>query len=221
MTGRTGRTGGGARRTAPTTRTRDAVAGCVGRGCDTVEAIAETLALTPNAVRFHLAALERAGIVRRTATLPTGSVGKPRDLYELTEEAIEERSRAYAPALAAVIDELAARLDVAELAPLLVRAGASLAVDAGRPARASERVRNAVAALERLGADIDVERTSDAVVLHGHTCPLASVVTRHPSACLVIAGLVGSITETAVLEECDHGARPRCRFRIPRAQSSP
>jgi predicted ArsR family transcriptional regulator len=192
------------------------VAHCVGRGSDTVEAIADELALTPNAVRFHLAALEAQGLVRRTTGAPTGAVGKPRDVYELTDAAIEARSRAYAPALAAVIDELAARLDPTELAPLLVRAGASLAAGLRRPARKSERVRRAVATLERLGAEIEVERTGDSVVLRGHACPLASVVARHPAACLVVAGLVGALTEAPVLEECDHGARPRCRLRMAR-----
>lgn len=217
MAERRGRTVGGARRAEGAARTRDAVAACVGRGCATVDAIADELELTPNAVRFHLAALERDGAVRREGAMRTGAVGKPRDVYALTEVAEERRSSAYAPVLAAVVDEVAERLDEDELAPLLASAGAALAGGIDRPARASDRVRRAVTLLQELGAVLDVVRTRDAVLLRGHGCPLASVVTRQPAACLVIAGMLSELTGAAVRQECDHGARPSCRFVVPRA----
>lgn len=217
MAARPGRTTGGARRPPPAAPTRGAVATRVGRGCNTVEDIAESLALTPNAVRFHLAALEREGVVRRDGVVRTGSVGKPRDVYVLTEGAEERRSSAYAPVLAAVVDEVSQRLGRGELAPLLASAGASLASGIERPARAGDRLRRAVALLQDLGAVLDVVRTREAVLLRGHGCPLASVVVRQPAACLVIAGMLSELTGTPVRQECDHGARPSCRFRVPRA----
>ena len=220
MAERRGRTGGAARRAEGAARTRDAVVACVGRGRATVDEIAEELELTPNAVRFHLGALERDGIVRRDGAARTGSVGKPRDVYALTEVAEERRSNAYAPVLAAVVDEVSARLDQDELAPLLASAGAALASGVDRPARASDRVRRAVSLLQELGAVLDVVRTRDAVLLRGHGCPLASVVSRQPAACLVIAGMLSEITGAPVRQECDHGARPSCRFLVPRLKTA-
>lgn len=221
MTDRGRRTEGPARRADAAARTRDAVAARVGRGDDTVEAIASALDLTPNAVRFHLAALERDGVVRREGVAHTGGVGKPRDLYVLTEVAEERRSSAYAPVLAAVVQEVAQRIDPAELAPLLASAGASLAASVPRPARAGDRVKSSVAMLEEMGAVIDVVRTRDAVVLCGHGCPLASVVAQQPSACLVIAGMLSTLTGAPVVEECEHGPRPSCRFRVARDRRVP
>lgn len=217
MAADSGRTDGSTRRAESAASTRDAVVACVGRGCNMVEDVAATLALTPNAVRFHLAALERDGIVRRDGVTRTGGVGKPRDVYVLTESAEERRSRAYAPVLAAVVQEAARRLDPAELAPLLATAGASLVADVPRPARATERVRRAAAVLEELGAVLDVVRTRDSVVLRGHGCPLGAVVAEQPATCLVIAGMLSELTGVPVREECDHGPRPSCRFRLPRA----
>lgn len=223
MAERGGRTAGRARQADSElgVRTRDAVAACVGRGQATVEEIATALELTLNAVRFHLGALERDGTVRRDGAVRTGGVGKPRDVYVLTEAAEERRSSAYAPVLAAVVDEVSQCLDPDELAPLLVRAGASLASGVERPARAGERVRKAAALLEELGGVIDVVRTRDAVVLRGHGCPLSTAVARQPAVCLVMAGMLSELTGTAVVEECDHGARPSCRFRVPRPASQP
>ena len=78
--------------------------------------------ITDNAVRFHIATLERTGTVRRNGTVRGKGAGKPAVIYELTESAEELQSRAYAPVLAACVEELAARLPVQ----------GSLALHAGR-----------------------------------------------------------------------------------------
>lgn len=55
------------------------------RACCTVDELAQALALTDNAVRSHLATLERDGLVRRCGERRGGA--KPASVYELAPDA--------------------------------------------------------------------------------------------------------------------------------------
>jgi predicted ArsR family transcriptional regulator len=78
-------------------------------------------------------------------------------------------------------------------------------------------LRAAAALLTRLGAELDVKRTSDGFTLHGHACPLADAVRADPSVCEAIRELVAGVTGDSVRECCIHdGASPRCRLEIRR-----
>ena len=67
------------------------------RASRTVEELAHTLDLTDNAVRAHLATLERDGLVRQ-AGLRRGP-GKPSYTYDLTPESERLFPKAYGPVL--------------------------------------------------------------------------------------------------------------------------
>jgi predicted ArsR family transcriptional regulator len=58
-----------------------------------IDDLAQALAITRTAVRQHLAALERDGLVQRGATRPTGR--RPEQLHQLTEQARELFPRQY------------------------------------------------------------------------------------------------------------------------------
>src|SRR3954471_2778242 len=79
----------------------------------TVNALADEVALTDNAVRTHLAALERDGLaslrgVRR-------GVGKPAHVFALTAEAESLFPGAYAAVLRTLLDALSATLPARQL----------------------------------------------------------------------------------------------------------
>ena len=124
----------------------------------TITALADALHLTDNAVRTHIAALERDGIVEHVGTQrETG--GKPARVYALTGEGEELFPKAYALVLGGLVEEIA-RVDGWERATALLRAvGQRAASGAAAPADRDGRVAAAAAALRSLGGDVEVQRT--------------------------------------------------------------
>ena len=118
--------------------TRGQVLGLLRRGSRTVDELAAGLGLTDNAIRAHLATLERDGLVRQEGQRRGPKAGKPALVYEPTPEAELRLSRAYAPVLAALLEELVDRLPDQETESLLAAVGRRLAAAVPRREAALE-----------------------------------------------------------------------------------
>src|SRR5688500_4590474 len=104
--------------------TRGRVLTLLRRGSRTIDDIAAALGLTDNAVRIHVAALQRDGIVRQGGVRPTG--GKPAHVYEVSVEAERLFTRAYLPVLTEMVTVLEDRLGPVELQQVLRDVGRRL-----------------------------------------------------------------------------------------------
>jgi predicted ArsR family transcriptional regulator len=190
--------------------TRGRIVAILRRGWRTVDEIASSLGLTDNAVRAHLATLERDGVVAPTGSRRDGTVGKPATLYGVAEGAETLFSSAYAPALSALIAELASR-HPDEVESVLRGAGRRLGPRSS--GTFAERVGDAAALLSELGADADMIETAEGYAIHGHGCALAMAVSSHPETCCMVEQLLAEVTGGAVRERCDRGQNPpRCAF---------
>ena len=103
--------------------TRGRVATLLRRGPMTTEELAKALGLTDNAVRAHLATLERDGLVKAEGVRHEGRVGKPATLYRLSPEVEPLFSKAYRPLLTTLLGTLGERLPEQELTGLLRELG--------------------------------------------------------------------------------------------------
>lgn len=181
----------------------------------TVTGLAESLGLTDNAVRSHIAALGRDGIVKQVGTQrDTG--GKPARLYALTGEGEELFPKAYAVVLGGLVEQIAKRDGWKHAIELLRGVGEAAASGVAAPADASGRVAAAAAALRSLGGDVDVHRTAHGWRLQGYACPLSAVTANHPQVCALAQALVEEITGLTVTECCERADSPKCGFRIER-----
>jgi predicted ArsR family transcriptional regulator len=209
-------------------RVRGRIIALLRRGERTVEELARSLELTDNAVRAHLATLERDGVVHQARLRHTGGVGKPAALYAIAPAAEPLFSTAYAPVLRALLAALERRMSNAELDALFRDVGRKLAAAEGaaagkrRPNKPLEaRVNDAARVLTALGSEIDVERTSDAFILRGHACPLSDAVRAQPRVCHAVTQLVSETAGVAVKECCERSADPagpvRCCFEVRRS----
>lgn len=180
----------------------------------TVEELRSELQLTDNAVRPHLVALERDGLIRQAGTRRGEGAGKPAVLYEMTPEAEPLLSRAYAPVLATLLEVLAEELPTREAKRVLRNTGRRLAESVGgrAPGDLHARARAAAAVLTALGGDVKVEEHRGAATLRGVACPLAMAVSRNPHVCHAIESLVGEVAGAEATECCDRSGRPRCCF---------
>jgi predicted ArsR family transcriptional regulator len=196
-----------------TGETRARLLNLLRRSRQTITGLAEGLDLTDNAVRTHVAALERDGIVEQVGTQrDTG--GKPARVYALTGEGEELFPKAYALILGELVEEIA-RVDGWARATELLRAvGRRAASGAAPPAHREGRVAVAAAVLRSLGGEVEVQRTALGYTLQGYACPLSAVTAKHPQVCDLARALVEEITGQSVTECCDRSDRPRCRFRV-------
>jgi predicted ArsR family transcriptional regulator len=175
--------------------------------------------LTDNAVRAHLAVLEREGLV--AAELARRGATKPSFVYALTSDAERLYQTAYAPALRGLLDVLSERLPPEDLQGALREAGRRLAGERQPGGDPAQRVAGAVATLESLGGTLEVEWCARGVTLRGKGCPLATAVAGHRERCQLAEALVSELVGANAVARCDAGERPRCCFEISFADDPP
>ena len=178
----------------------------------TVDELAGKLNLTDNAVRAHLATLERDGLVRQSGQ--RRGLRKPHFTYLLTEEADRLFPKAYDALLNQLIAVLKTRLEPAEIENVLREVGRALAANAPQNGNLEHRVQTALKVLESIGGAAEVEQQGDKMVIAASGCPLAAAVALHPEVCRLAETLIAEIVKVPVEERCDRDGRPKCRFEI-------
>jgi predicted ArsR family transcriptional regulator len=194
--------------------TRGQVTMLLRHGDRTVEELAQALGLTDNAVRAHLATLERDGLVRQSG-LRRGT-SKPAYAYALTPAAERLFPKAYGTLLRLLLDVLAERLPPSAIDDALRDVGHRVAAAQAVPiGELRDRVDQAVAVLADLGGLAEVEERGDGFIIRGASCPLAAALPGHPEVCLLAETLLSDVIGVPVAECCERGDQPRCCFAVP------
>lgn len=199
--------------------TRGQIVALLRRSERTVEELAQALGLTDNAVRAHLATLERDGLIVSMGVRRGTGAGKPATLYQLHPEADALFSRAYAPVLRAVLDAIAERMSAQDAEELMRDVGRRLAAQLGRDVSGDlhARVHAAATLMGALGGEAYVEKGVDTLQLRGYGCPLSAAVTARAEVCRAVEALLSEVIGVEVREHCNRGDRPRCCFHIDSA----
>lgn len=195
---------------------RHAVLDLIRKGARTVNALAEGLGITDNAVRVHLVALERDGLIVRSGLIRSGAAGQPAAEYELTQAGELALSAAYPAAMVALASAIGERLDPRARRALFLEAGQRLAATmVGRDAGTlAARAAACAALIESLGGSAEVTTNRGHAMVEGTGCPLAAAVRGEPATCALIEGLLEGHAGVRAEQLCDHGDRPSCRFRL-------
>jgi predicted ArsR family transcriptional regulator len=190
----------------------------------TVDELATAVGLTDNAVRAHLATLERDGLVRASGLRRSGP-GKPPQAYAVTPEA--ERlffSSACAPFLLQFLRAATARFGGSELAALMHSVGDGLAAGHAPPTGSPRaRVEAVAMVLDELGGTTKVENGKSGLVIRSLSCPVGSLVEAHPEVCRAIERFASRLAALPAREHCVRGqGAPRCtlEFAPPPARGS-
>ena len=181
----------------------------------TVRDLATRLGLTNNAVRAHLVALQKEGLVRRGG-LQTGT-RKPHIVYALTENAIYAFPNPYGRLLRAFVAVLAKQLSSQTLMGYLRQLGRELAREPAQEARdksPTERRRIALNLLVALGGEPSLRTNDGAEFIEGRSCPLAALTGPYPETCVIAQTIISEIIGQPVQQSCVRGPKPRCRFQI-------
>lgn len=195
--------------------TRGRVLGILRRGPRTVEELARDLDLTDNAIRAHLATLERDGLVIQDGVRRGPGAGKPAQVFALGPGVAVRLSRAYAPVLATLLDELGDQLGSPRVETLMAAAGRRLAATAPHPSGSLEkRVAAAVGLMHDLGSDATVVPEGSGFRVEGSGCPLSAAVSHRPETCRALLGFLAEATGGRVTQCCTQGANPHCCFTV-------
>ena len=178
----------------------------------TVTEMAALLNLTDNAIRAHLAVLERDGLVR-----PTGlrsSTRRPNVTYRLTPAGHRLFPKAYGRVLGELVEVLSSRFPPETVRELLLDAGHRLATTHLGDLKALDTSARLAKLADVLGPAATLRRTGDTIQISGCGCPLSSVVSNHPQLCDIVAALLSQILDKPVQKKCDQGESPSCCFEI-------
>jgi predicted ArsR family transcriptional regulator len=176
--------------------------------------------VTVTAVRQHLLALGRDGLVEQVASAPSG--GRPAHVYALSESARESFPRQYSWFSEALLTELRGRLGHAGLEKTL-RALGERAAGGGPDENASlpERTQGLVGKMTDLGYDAVVaEEHKKATEIAARNCVFHQLARKHPEVCAFDLGLISTATGATVThEECIVRGGKQCRFKLEKKKS--
>jgi len=191
--------------------TRGRVIALLRRAAGTVDELARALGLTDNAVRSHLATLERDGLVEQRGA--RRGTSKPSIEYGLTPAADGLFPKAYAPVLGHVLDALRGHESPEDVECLLRDAGHRIAASYA-PAETDIPARAAIAAevLNGLGGLAECSIEDGTVTIRGYSCPLAAITAGNPEVCLLAETLVSDLVGIPMHEACERSGQPRCAF---------
>lgn len=177
----------------------------------TVDELARALHLTDNAVRAHLATLERDGLVCQ-AGVRRGS-GKPAQVYHLTQEAEHIFPKAYGPVLRSLLDSLSTLLSPAQRVEVIQCAGQRLAAQWSiPPGELRARVQAALHVFDQLGGLTELEESPERYVIKSATCPLTAIAPDHPEVCRLTQAFLSHIIGVPVEEHCERKYAANCFF---------
>jgi predicted ArsR family transcriptional regulator len=181
----------------------------------TVNDLAQELHLTDNAVRAHLASLERDRLVCQSGMKP--GVRKPHTTYALGPEAEQLFPKAYGRLVSLLMSIFSRQIKPRNLRAGMRAAGRAVAQEhlGGLKGKTrQQRIEAALRILKELGGAATFREEDGKHFIYGNGCPIAAATANHPEACLLAQSLLTDIIGSPVKEHCVRGATPSCRFEI-------
>jgi predicted ArsR family transcriptional regulator len=181
----------------------------------TVNELAAELRLTDNAVRAHLASLERDRLVSQSGMKP--GIRKPHTTYVLRPEAEQLFPKAYGPLVSLLMSIFSRQINPRRLRAGMRAAGRALAQEhlgelKGKTRQ--QRIDAALRILKELGGAATFREEAGKHIIFGNGCPIAAATANHPEACLLAESLLTNIIGSPVKERCVRGPAPSCRFEV-------
>jgi predicted ArsR family transcriptional regulator len=181
----------------------------------TVNELADELHLTDNAVRAHLASLERDRLVTQSGMKP--GIRKPHVAYALGPEAEYLFPKAYGPLVSLLMSIFSRHVKPRNFRAGMRAAGRIVAKEHLRQLHGKtrhQRIDAALRVLKELGGAASFKEEDGKQFIYGNGCPIAAATANHPEACLMAESLLTEIIGSPVREHCVRGPRPSCRFEL-------
>lgn len=183
----------------------------------TVDELSKGLAITRNAVRQHLAALESDGLVALGPTRPSG--GRPQQLYALTAKGKEAFPRNYSWFAQLVIEAIKREHGVDGLRKRLGDIGAEVAAQlrsqSPRLGTREQKVEKLATVMDDLGYNSKVTASGKSPVIEADNCVFHELAVRNPEVCHLDLAMMGAFTDSKIdHQECMARGGNVCRFKF-------
>lgn len=194
------------------------------KGGMTIQALAQALDISRNAVRQHLNSLERDGLVERGKIQPSG--GRPEQLYVLSNDGNERFARKYSWFSEMLLQMLQAQAGSAGLAEKLADMGRAVAaslqarlVDAISP---TARVAAIAEIMQEIGYDAIAKPENGEQLIEAHNCVFHMLAAKCPEVCSFDIALLSASSGCRVEHRsCMVRGGDACRFHFIPEQTAP
>lgn len=167
-------------------------------GGATVAELAERLDMAPVSVRHHLDILQGDNLIRVGRLERTGGVGRPQQIYQLTDDAIELFPKNFAVLAAGMVRQLKQRLPPEEVDAIFASLAAEMAAEAHvadlEALPMPERLERITAFLNERGYLARWESAAndegEVYMLYKHNCPYAGMSDEHRELCMMDQWLI-------------------------------
>src|SRR5213083_1495818 len=181
----------------------------------TVNELAEELRLTDNAVRAHLASLERDRLVAQSGMKP--GIRKPHVTYALGTEAEQLFPKAYWQLVSLLMTIFSRQVKRRNLRAGMRAAGRTIAQEHLRALKGKtrqQRIDAALGILKELGGAATFREEDGKHFIYGNGCAIAAATANHSESCLLAESLLTEIIGSPVKEHCVRGPTPSCCFEV-------
>lgn len=166
---------------------------------ETVEGLSQALAISRNAVRQHLTALERDGLVAKGARQPSG--GRPEQLYVLTPDGHEKFPRQYSWISELLLQALESRSpgDLGgELERMGEAVGRTLRAQLSDAQGAASRVEVLAALMAGLGYDAQAVGDEGSPQIEAQNCVFHKLAFKRPEVCRFDLAMMEAATDQTI-----------------------
>jgi predicted ArsR family transcriptional regulator len=190
----------------------------------TVQALAQALDVSRNAVRQHLTSLERDGLVAKGRSRPSG--GRPEQLYGLTEVGNERFPRQYSWFSELLLEMVQAQPGESGLDEKLAEMGRTVA--ASMKARlvgehgSSGRIAAIAEIMQEIGYDAAAKAENGEQLIEAHNCVFHKLAVKCPAVCSFDVALLSASSGCRVEHRsCMVRGGDACRFHFIAEQDAP
>jgi predicted ArsR family transcriptional regulator len=185
----------------------------------TINELAEAVNINPISVRHHIAKLQADGLV--AAEEERHGVGRPRQVYFLTEAGLERFPTRYMRLTIRLLQQLKANMPPAMVSQIFSQMAASLVQEYADEARTQglsteQRLEMVKELLKDEGFDIEWEKLGDEYHIREVSCPYLHVGQNHPEICFVDQTLISTVLDLpAEKVRCVLDGDTYCTYVVP------
>jgi predicted ArsR family transcriptional regulator len=169
------------------TQTRDIILRTMrARGKCSVVELATASDVSPVSVRHHLASLQAENLV--TVEDERHGVGRPRQLFSLTETGLDQFPSRYVRLTNRLLDEIKESIPAGKVEELFSGVASTMAADVARRLDGlplKQRLERMVELLAEEGFEAQVEQQDRQILIRETSCPYFRIGRKHPEVCTV------------------------------------
>jgi DeoR family suf operon transcriptional repressor len=199
------------------TQTRDIILRTLrARGKCTVNELAEASLVSPVSVRHHLANLQAENFV--AVEDERHGVGRPRQLFSLTEAGLDLFPSRYVRLTNRLLDEIKESTPAGKVDQLFTGVASTMAADValhleGLPLE--QRLERMVKLLAEEGFDAQIERQEGRILIRELSCPYFRIGREHPEVCTVDQAFIAAALSLPVERvACQLQGADTCTFAV-------